>query len=146
MKTKYSQVDSRYDDPEGIKARLIKDIITYLQLFLSPSQARRITSILLLIAGVPSQRITEWTGSCERSIRDWKKQISAGDANSLLAQGKGAGRKSKFTDIESQVLEELENGNYHTQQQIADMVKEKFGISVSLMAVSRFLKKTASGS
>ena len=60
--------------------------------------------------------------------------------------GRGAGRKSKFIDIEDQVLEEIENGNYHTQQQIVDMVKEKFDVNVSLMAVSRLLKKTASKS
>lgn len=54
--------------------------------------------------------------------------------------------KSKFKDVESQIVEEIERGNYQTLQQIADMVQEKFGINASIMAVSRFLKKTKSAS
>ena len=144
MRTKPLSDDARYDDPTGTKAKLITEIISFLQMFIPVSLAKRITSVLLLLAGVPNDRVSEWTGSCDRSVRQWKKQIATGDTDSLLVIGSGAGRKSKFADIESQVLEELEKGNYHTQQQIADMVKEKFNVEVSLMAVSRFLKKTAS--
>ena len=135
-----------FDDPNGNREKLVKEIIGFLQLFIPPMLARRITSVLLLLAGVPHDRVAEWTGSCDRSVRQWKKQISTGDTDKLLAFGNSAGRKSKFTDIEAEVLEEIENGNYHTQQQIADMVKEKFNVTVSLMAVSRFLKKTKSES
>ena len=55
-----------------------------------------------------------------------------------------SGRKSKTADVEDQILAELENGNYHSRQQIADMIKDKFQITVSLPAVGRLLKKTAS--
>ena len=146
MKVKSIPVDQLYSDPDGARAKLIREVIEFLQLFIPPSLARRIACVLLLIAGVPHNRVSEWTGSCDRSVRQWRKQIASGDTDSLLTIGTGAGRKSKFADIESQALEEISKGNYHTQQQIADMVKEKFNIEVSLMAVSRFLKKTASGS
>jgi transposase len=43
-------------------------------------------------------------------------------------------------------IEEIEKGNYQTLQQIADMIQEKFEIHVSIMAVSRLLKKTKSES
>jgi transposase len=138
--------NTSHEDPSGIKAKLITEIINFLQVFIPLSLAKRVTSIILLLAGVPHERVSEWTGSCDRSVRQWKKQISTGDTDKLLAFGNSAGRKSKFTDIEAEVLEEIENGNYHTQQQIADMVKEKFNVTVSLMAVSRFLKKTKSES
>lgn len=146
MKTNSISLDQSYTDPNGVRAKLVKEVIEFLQLFIPPSLARRIACVLLLVAGVPHDRVSEWTGSCDRSVRQWRKQIALGDTESLLTIGTGAGRKSKFADIEDQVLEEINKGNYHTQQQIADMVKEKFGIEVSLMAVSRFLKKTASGS
>lgn len=146
MKTKAFSNDTPYADPHGVRAKLIKEIIEFLQLFIPPALARRITSLLLLVAGVPHDRVSEWTGSCDRSVRQWRKQIATGNTDSLLTLSSGAGRKSKFADIEAQVLEEINSGNYHTQQQIADMVKEKFNVNVSLMAVSRFLKKTASGS
>lgn len=146
MKSKKNEIPATYDDPNGIKARLISEIITFLQMFIPVSLAKRITSVLLLLSGVPHDQVSRWTGACDRSVRQWKKQITSGDTGKLLEIGSGAGRKSKFADIESQVLSEIETGNYHTQQQIADMVKEKFDVEVSIMAVSRLLKKTASKS
>ena len=146
LKSKKSEIPVNYDDPTGIKAKLISEIIAFLQMFIPVSLAKRITSVLLLLSGVPHDQVTRWTGACDRSVRQWKKQINSGDTGKLLEMGSGAGRKSKFADIESQVLAEIEKGNYHTQQQIADMVKEKFDVEVSIMAVSRLLKKTASKS
>lgn len=146
MRTKKLRENQNFEDPSGIKSKLIREIIDFLQLFIPSSLARRLTSVLLLLAGVPHARVSEWTGACDRSVREWNKLISTGKTEKLLMIGKSSGRKSKFADIESQVLEEIETGNYHTQQQIADMVKEKFDVQVSLMSVSRLLKKTASKS
>jgi transposase len=146
MRTKNTLYEPKtYDDPTGTRAKLIKEIIAFLELFIPSILARRITSVLLLLAGVPHDRVAEWTGSCDRSIRQWMKQISSGDTDKLLTVSTGAGRKSKFVNIEEQVLADIESGNYHTLQQIADMVKEKYNIEVSLTAVSRLLKKTGSG-
>ena len=115
-------------------------------MFLSPIIARRIISAILIIAGVHSTGITQLTGLCERSIRNLKNQIAAGNTDSLFEIKSGRGRKSKFKDVESQIVGEIERGNYQTLQQIADMVREKFGINASIMAVSRLLKKTKSES
>jgi transposase len=46
--------------------------------------------------------------------------------------------------VEKEIVEEIENNNYHSQQEIADMILEKFSLKVSLSAVGRLLKKTAS--
>lgn len=138
---KYSQ-----EELQRIKINVVKAISSFLQLFISPVIARRIISALLLIAGVHSTEITELTGLCERSIRELKNQLVAGDTGSLFEAKEGRGRKSKLKAVESQIVEEIESGNYKTLQQIADMVQEKFGITVSLMAVSRLLKKTKSAS
>jgi len=145
MRTKKEKKPEGFVDPSGTKAKLITEIIAFLQMFIPVSLAKRIASVLLLIAGIPHDRVSELTGSCDRSVRNWNKQIANGDTDKLLMIGSGAGRKSKFVDIEKQVLEEIEKGNYHTQQQIVDMVQEKFDVKVSLMSVSRLLKKTASG-
>jgi transposase len=132
------------DEYADIRKKLVSDIIAFLQLFIPATLAKRITSVLLLVAGVPHECVSEWTGSCDRSVRQWRKEITTGNTDKLLVMGTGAGRKSKLADIEAQVLAEIENKNYHTLQQIADMVKEKFNIAVSTMAVHRFLKKTGS--
>lgn len=135
-----------HEEQQLISINIINAIYSYLQLFISPVIARRIISTLLIIAGVRSADITQLTGLCERSIRDLKKQLAAGNVDSLLVVKSGRGRKSKFKDVESQIIEEIEKGNYQTLQQIADMVNEKFGINASIMAVSRLLKKTESTS
>ncbi len=62
----------------------------------------------------------------------------------MLELKEGRGRKGKAADVKEQILAEVEKGNYHTRQQIADMVEEKFHISMSVSAIGRFLKKTAS--
>lgn len=134
------------EERHQISLNITKAIYSYLQLFISPVIARRIISALLIIAGVRSVNITQLTGLCERSIRDLKKQLVAGDTDSLFEVKNGRGRKSKFKDVESHVVEEIEKGNYQTLQQIADMIREKFGINASIMAVSRLLKKTKSAS
>lgn len=59
MKTKALPQNYSYDDPTGARAKLVREIIEFLQLFIPPSLARRITSILLLVAGVPHDRVTE---------------------------------------------------------------------------------------
>ena len=112
------------EEQQAISLKVVKAISSYLQLFISPIIVRRIISVLLIIAGVHSDGITELTFEVKS----------------------GRGRKSKIKDVEAQIIEEIEKGNYQTQQQIADMIHEKFGISVSIMAVSRLLKKTRSAS
>jgi transposase len=60
----------------------------------------------------------------------------------LLKIKDGSGRKSKLADIEAEILKELEENNYHSRQQIADMILEKFQIHISVSAVGKLLKKT----
>lgn len=135
-----------HEEQQLITLKAIKAINLYLQLFISPVIARRIISVLLIIAGVRNSRITELTGLSEHGVIDLKKQLMNDDIDSLFEIKSGRGRKSKMKDVESQIVEEIENGNYQTLQQIADMIKEKFEINVSIMAVSRLLKKTKSAS
>ena len=127
-----------------ISLKIVKAIYSYLQLFISPIVARRIISTILIIAGARNAYVTELTGLSERGIRDLKNRLVSDDINSLFEIKSGRGRKSKIEAVESQIIEEIEKNNYQTLQQIADMIHEKFGIHVSIMAVSRLLKKTKS--
>lgn len=134
------------DEKQSISLKLVSAISSYLQLFISPIIARRIISTLLIIAGVRNAVITELTGLSERGISDLKQKIVNDDPDSLFEIKAGRGRKSKMKDVEADIIKEIESGNYQTLQQIADMIQEKFGIKVSIMAVSRLLKKTESAS
>ena len=135
-----------HDERQLISIKLIKAISLYLQLFISPIIARRIISALFVIAGVGNPAITELTGLSERGLCDLKRRLRDGGIDGLFEIKGGRGRKSKVKDVESQIIGEIEKGNYQTLRQIADMIQEKFGICVSTMAVSRLLKKKKSAS
>ena len=135
-----------HNEQQLISLKLVKAVSLYLQLFISPIIARRIISALFVIAGVSNPAITELTGLSERGLCDLKRRLMDGGIDGLFEIKGGRGRKSKVMDVESQIIEEIEKGNYQTLRQIADMIQEKFGICVSTMAVSRLLKKKKSAS
>jgi len=124
---------------------IIKAVVHFLQMFMPEVLARRIVSVVLIAVGIANERITEVTGLSERSIWRLKNTINSGNMDELLTTGYGIGRPGKAKDIESAISEELEKNNYHTRQQVADMIYEKFGISMSVSAIGKLLKKTASG-
>jgi transposase len=105
--------------------------------------AKRIIAIVLIAAGIPNNRVTELTSVCDRSVRTLKKALESGDTAGLFHVG-GGGRRSKLMDVEKEIVEEINQNNYHSHQHIADMVHEKFKIKVSPDAIRRLLKKTVS--
>ena len=111
-------------------AQMVKAVITFLQLFVCETLAKRIVSMMLLAAGFPNKRITELTGLCDKSVRVLKKSIEPGECDSLFQVGSG-GRKGKLSEIEAEIIKEVNENDYHSQQQIADMVFEKYGLKVT---------------
>jgi len=107
--------------------------------------AKRIVSMVLIAVDVPNARITEVTGQSDRSLWMLKNSIHSGNIDALFVVGHGGGRTGKAKGFETAITEELEKNNYHTRQQIADMIYEKFGIRMSVSAVGKLLKKTVSG-
>jgi transposase len=67
--------------------------------------------------------------------------MNAENFDSLFVIG-GGGRKNKLTSIEKAVVDEVDQGEYHSKQQVVDMIQEKYGIKTSLAAVGRLIKKT----
>lgn len=103
--------------------------------------AKRVVAIILLAAGVPVPRVTELSGLCDRSTRGLVKSLREKDARERLAIKQGSGQNSKTSGPEDEIIAEIEQNNYHTRQQIADMIQEKFHIQVSVATVGRLLKK-----
>lgn len=123
---------------------VITKVIEFLQLFMPVTLAKRITAMVLLAAGIPAPRVTELTGLCDRSARGLLRSIQQNNVEGLFEIKSGSGKKSKTSGIEAEIIAEIEKNNYHTRQQIADMIKEKFNVQVSVATVGRLLKKTAS--
>ena len=100
------------EERQLISLKVIRAISSYLQLFISPVIARRIISAILIIAGARSTEISELTGLSERGVYDLKNQLMSDDVDNLFEIKAGRGRKSKIRGIESQIVEEIEKGNY----------------------------------
>ncbi len=125
--------------PEPVS--VIQKVIDFLLLFIPKILAKRVVAIILLAADVPVPWAVELSGACSRTVRGLLRSLKKGETDSLFTLRSGSGSRSKTKGIEAEILEELENSNCHTQRQTADMIKDKFGISISLPAVAGFLKK-----
>ena len=123
---------------------IIASIISCFQMFMTETLAKRLVGMVLIAAGVPNSRISEITGLCDVSIRALKKTMAGGNVESLFVVRHGSGRPSKTKGLENAIAEELEANNYHSRQQVADMILEKFNIRISVSAAGKLLKKTAS--
>jgi transposase len=124
---------------------IIKSVIQFLLILVPNTLAKRIVGVILVAVGVPNDRITELTGMSERSIWRLRKAISSENSDEIFALGHGSGRPGNAKGFEREITEELGKNNYHTRQQVADMILEKFGVTMSVSAVGKLLKKTASG-
>ncbi len=125
--------------PEPVS--VIQKAIDFLLLFMPKILAKQVVAIILLAADVPVPRVVELSGACDRTVRGLLGSLKKRKTDSLFTLRNGFGSRSKTKGIKTEILEELENNNYHTQRQIADMIKGRFGISISLPTVARFLKK-----
>jgi len=123
---------------------IIKAVVQFLQMFMPETLARRVIGIVLIAMGTPHYQITELTGMSDRSIWRAKKAINGENINHAFELGRGSGRPGNARGFEAEITEELERNNYQTRQQVADMIYEKFGITMSVSAVGKLLKKTAS--
>ncbi len=124
---------------------IIKGIISFLKLFVPETLAKRIVCIVLIMSGIPANRVIHLSGLSERTVRTLRKELrDKNDVSSILCIQAGSGRAGKAAGMERQIMDELEKGNYHTRQQIADMISEKFHIKMSVSAVGNLLKKTGS--
>ena len=121
-------------------------IIQFLQMFLTDTLAKRIVAMILISTGYKDDKVSEATGLSARSVWTLRKAMVGGNLDNLLVVGSGSGRPRKAKNLEAAIIEELEKNNYHTRQQIADMIFDKFGIVMSVSTVGRLLKKTASES
>ena len=146
MKTNGAKKTEKVTEQNEEGVRIIQSVIHFLNLFLPVTLAKRAAAMILIAAGVSDERVTGLTGLCDRSVRALRKALREGEPLQLLSIKKGSGRKSRTADVESQIFEELEKNNYHTRQQVADMIEEKFHIKISVSAVGKLLKKGASKS
>ena len=126
--------------PSIDSGQIVKKILDFFQSLMCETLAKRLLSMILMAVGVSDNIITNLTDLGAQSVRALRKSLIDGDIDSLFHVG-GGGRKRKLIDVENSIIEEINSNNYHSHQQIADMIQEKYGIKVSLPVISRLLKK-----
>ena len=129
---------------DGNAAMLMGMVLSFLGLFLPKTLAKKVVCTILLVSGAPVARATLLSGLTERCVRDIGRIVRSGKLSNVLASRQGSGRKSKTAAVEEEIIAEMSKKDYHTLQEIADMIKEKFRIVLSLPSVSKLLKKTTS--
>ena len=117
---------------------IMEAVISFLSIFMPITLVKRVLSLVLIAAGLDNQNIHRLTGYDDSTIRKLRSDMRKKSISELLVI-RGGGRKAKSDGKENDILNELEKGNYHTHQQIADMVKEKFNVTMSVSAVSRLI-------
>lgn len=118
----------------------INRVIEFLNKFMPQTLAKRVVCIILHVIGVSNIQIAELTGFCIKTVVSIKSKMDEGNIEELFKIS-GGGRKSKTSGIENSIIEEINRNQYHSRQQIADMILEKHGIKLSVSAVGDFLKK-----
>lgn len=113
-------------------------VTSFLSIFMPITLVKRVLSLVLIAANFDNQNIHRLTGYGDSTIRKLRSDMRKKSISELLVI-RGGGRKAKSDEIENDILNELEKGNYHTQQQIADMLTEKFNVKMSVSTVSRLL-------
>lgn len=120
------------------KKIIILFVISFLQLFMCKTLVKRVISLIFIAAGLPNSVITELTGYCDRSVRQLKKNVASGQTKDIFIIKKS--NKSKFNGIEDAIKNDIDTNKYSSMRQIADMIKNKFGIKSSLYAIRKLLK------
>lgn len=133
--------------PQENARALFQGILRFLQLFMTETIAKRVVAAILLAAGLSERRVCELADLGSRTVWAIKKDIKSGvEIGTLFVRKSRNGPKSKTADIEDAIVEELNTHNYQTRQQVVDMIKAKFNVTISVSTAGRILKKTASGS
>ena len=104
--------------------QIIGKVLIFLRLFMCETLAKRVMGIILIAVGLPDIRVAELCGLCDRSVDTLKKRLKDGELDSMF-HVEGGGRKGKLADVEGSIAEEINNGAFHTHQQIPDMIMKK---------------------
>jgi len=119
---------------------IISKVIGYLSMLMPETVAKRIVCIILLSIGIYVEEVARISGFCEKTVKSIEKKVKSNNIDILFVIG-GGGRKGSLSDLENDIINEINQNTYHSRQQVADMIHDKYGIKVSAKTVGKLLKK-----
>ena len=130
-KKQHNAEDSLQQD--DLLQRRIQTLIKWLGLLVTLTLAKRFVAMILLSLEFSINRVMELTQLSDRTVYDIKRKMNkqTPEAIAVLLQIKsGRGREGALTDVEDEIIAEVNSNNYVSHQHIADMIKEKFKVTV----------------
>ena len=129
---------------DELAQRRILAIINWLATKIPMTLAKRLVAMLLFALGVSVEQTMALTKLSERTVYDVRRKVQQHEPETLgemMHIQVAGGRQPKLKDVENKIVEEVNANNYVSYRQVADMVKDKFGIEVSKWTIKRLLKK-----
>lgn len=123
---------------------LIQQLIAWLSILVTPTEAKRFVCLILIAMGVHRFSIHDATGVSDRTIRTLQKSVKDEESVDNIMRVKGnRGRKPKLAEVEAEIEKAIEEGAFQTRAEVVQMVKDEFDIDISVWTAGRFLKKKA---
>jgi transposase len=123
---------------------IISKVIGFLSMLMPITIAKRIVCIILLSIDTTVEETARISGFCEKTVKSINKKVKANDIDVLFVIS-GGGRKGILSVLEKEIVDEVNQNTYHTRQQVADMIYDKYRLKVSPKTVGKLLKKTGLG-
>lgn len=131
---------------DELAQRRVMAIINWLATKVPMTLAKRLVAMLLFALGVSVEQTRVLTQLSERTVYDVRRRVKEHEPEALgemMHIEAAGGRQPKLKDVEAQIIDEVKANNYVSYRHIADMVKDKFGIGVSIWTIMRLLKKSS---
>ena len=144
MAKKQHNAEDSMQQQDDLLQRRIQTLIKWLGLLVTLTLSKRFVAMILLSLEFSINRVMELTQLSDRTVYDIKRKMNkqTPEAIAVLLQIKsGRGRKGALTDVEDEIIAEVNSNNYVSHQHIADMIKEKFKITTNRWSVRNLLKK-----
>ncbi|MBR4742412.1 MAG: IS630 family transposase [Desulfovibrio sp.] len=109
--------------------------------FIPKTWVQTFVFIILLVMRFSVTRAALISGLCRKAAQQKKKAFIEGGLMALFHRKKGCGRKRKTEKKQKEIVENLENKDYHCAAQMMKMIKELIKDSISIAAVKDFLHK-----
>ncbi len=117
-------------------------VIGFLELFMAPTLAVRLVSILFIAAGMSNARVSLLVDCSQKTVLKLRRRMDTETVESLMVIKKGSGRKAKAPrSVLEAIVDMVKNGLFSSLQQIVDMIKAEYSLTLSCETVPRILKR-----
>ena len=135
---------STYVMPDSQAVLVIQAVLSFLEFFLPITFAKRLVAAVLLAANIPVKMIAESLDMGKSTIYGLRKSLqtdSIEELQALFRMKPGCGRKLKAIDIFEDIAEKINQGFYTSLREIQAMIKNTYGIALSIATTQRLMIK-----